>query len=62
MARWHAQVGYAIRFEDCTSSETVIKYMTDGMLLRECLLDDVLTQYRCGGWAGMHARSVCVGS
>jgi len=27
-------VGYAIRFEDCTSKETVIKYMTDGVLLR----------------------------
>jgi hypothetical protein len=39
------QVGYAIRFEDCTSSDTVIKYMTDGMLLRECLLDDKLPQY-----------------
>jgi ATP-dependent RNA helicase DHX8/PRP22 len=42
-------VGYSIRFEDCTSPETVIKYMTDGMLLRECLLDDTLAQYRCGG-------------
>uniref|UniRef100_A0A7R9YV67 RNA helicase n=1 Tax=Chlamydomonas euryale TaxID=1486919 RepID=A0A7R9YV67_9CHLO len=39
------EVGYAIRFEDCTSSETVIKYMTDGMLLRECLLDEMLTSY-----------------
>lgn len=39
------QVGYAIRFEDCTSNETVIKYMTDGMLLREALLDDALSQY-----------------
>eukprot|EP00898_Chlorokybus_atmophyticus_P004046 jgi/Chlat1/4642/Chrsp3S05597 len=39
------EVGYAIRFEDCTSPETVIKYMTDGMLLRECLLDDQLSQY-----------------
>ena len=28
------EVGYAIRFEDCTTPETVIKYMTDGMLLR----------------------------
>ena len=36
------QVGYAIRFEDCTSPETVIKYMTDGMLLREALIDDSL--------------------
>ena len=33
------QVGYTIRFEDCTSPETKIKFMTDGMLLRECLID-----------------------
>jgi len=39
------EVGYAIRFEDCTSPDTVIKYMTDGMLLREALLDELLTQY-----------------
>lgn len=39
------EVGYTIRFEDCTSSETKIKYMTDGMLLRECLLDPDLNQY-----------------
>ena len=31
------EVGYNIRFEDCTSDRTVIKYMTDGMLLREFL-------------------------
>ena len=30
-------VGYSIRFEDCTSKDTVLKYMTDGMLLREFL-------------------------
>lgn len=28
------EVGYSIRFEDCTSPETEIKYMTEGMLLR----------------------------
>lgn len=39
------EVGYAIRFEDVTSPQTVIKYMTDGMLLRECLIDDTLSQY-----------------
>lgn len=33
-------VGYSIRFEDCTSKETIIKYMTDGVLLRESLNDD----------------------
>ena len=39
------EVGYTIRFEDCTSPETRIKYMTDGMLLRECLIDDSLAKY-----------------
>ncbi|KAI3839551.1 hypothetical protein MKX03_028571 [Papaver bracteatum] len=29
------EVGYSIRFEDCTSDKTVLKYMTDGMFLRE---------------------------
>lgn len=28
------EVGYSIRFEDCTSASTQLKYMTDGMLLR----------------------------
>lgn len=39
------EVGYTIRFEDCTSPETRIKYMTDGMLLRECLIDPDLSNY-----------------
>lgn len=39
------QVGYSIRFEDCTSEETVIKYMTDGMLLREFLTEPDLRSY-----------------
>lgn len=39
------EVGYNVRFEDCTSTETIIKYMTEGMLLRECLTDLNLTQY-----------------
>ncbi|CEM31064.1 unnamed protein product [Vitrella brassicaformis CCMP3155] len=39
------EVGYAIRFEDCTSQDTQIKYMTDGMLLREALIDTKLSKY-----------------
>uniref|UniRef100_A0A183SBP1 RNA helicase n=1 Tax=Schistocephalus solidus TaxID=70667 RepID=A0A183SBP1_SCHSO len=39
------QVGYSIRFEDCTSDRTVIKYMTDGMLLREFLTEPDLATY-----------------
>lgn len=38
-------VGYSIRFEDRTSEGTVIKYMTDGMLLREFLDDPELKKY-----------------
>ncbi|KAH9460012.1 hypothetical protein MJO29_003953 [Puccinia striiformis f. sp. tritici] len=38
-------VGYSIRFEDCTSPKTVIKYMTDGMLLREFMTEPDLAGY-----------------
>lgn len=39
------EVGYSIRFEDCTSEKTVLKYMTDGMVLREILCDLKLESY-----------------
>ncbi|CAG9863343.1 unnamed protein product [Phyllotreta striolata] len=39
------EVGYAIRFEDCTSERTVIKYMTDGTLHREFLSEPDLQSY-----------------
>ncbi|EDO05515.1 Helicase associated domain (HA2) family protein [Babesia bovis T2Bo] len=38
-------VGYSIRFEDKTSKNTVIKFMTDGMLLREAITDPMLRNY-----------------
>ncbi|GBE84901.1 Pre-mRNA-splicing factor ATP-dependent RNA helicase-like protein [Sparassis crispa] len=41
------EVGYSIRFEDCTSDKTVLKYMTDGMLLREFLTEPDLAGYAC---------------
>merc|ERR1712131_43237 len=40
-----SEVGYSIRFEDCTSDKTVMKYMTDGMLLREAMTDPDLASY-----------------
>ena len=52
------EVGYAIRFEDCTSKETVVKYMTDGMLLREALLDDVLSAYSVVMLDEAHERTI----
>ena len=39
------QVGYSIRFEDVTSQKTILKYMTDGMLLREAMNDNNLNRY-----------------
>ncbi|MCJ1352721.1 MAG: hypothetical protein MMC33_002705 [Icmadophila ericetorum] len=42
------EVGYSIRFEDSTSDKTVLKYMTDGMLLRE-----FLTEPDLGGYAAL---------
>ncbi|CAN9501670.1 unnamed protein product [Ophioblennius macclurei] len=39
------EVGYSIRFEDCTSERTLLKYMTDGMLLREFLTEPDLASY-----------------
>ncbi|EGD88896.2 pre-mRNA-splicing factor ATP-dependent RNA helicase PRP43 [Trichophyton rubrum D6] len=39
------EVGYSIRFEDKTSSKTILKYMTDGMLLREAMHDHDLKRY-----------------
>lgn len=51
-------VGYAIRFEDCTSAETKIKYMTDGVLLRECLTETDLDRYSCIIMDEAHERSL----
>lgn len=39
------EVGYCIRFEDRTSYKTMLKYMTDGMLLREAMIDPTLSRY-----------------
>lgn len=42
------EVGYSIRFEDCSSDKTVLKYMTDGMLLREFLSEPDLQAFYHG--------------
>mmetsp|Transcript_29689 Transcript_29689/g.83695 ORF Transcript_29689/g.83695 Transcript_29689/m.83695 type:complete len:1298 (+) Transcript_29689:152-4045(+) len=53
-----AEVGYSIRFEDCTSGDTIIKYMTDGMLLRETLVSDDLDKYSVLIMDEAHERSL----
>lgn len=44
------EVGYSIRFEDCSGPRTLLKYMTDGMLLREAMSDPMLENYRSFCW------------
>ncbi|CAJ0574498.1 unnamed protein product, partial [Mesorhabditis spiculigera] len=39
------EVGYSIRFEDCISDRTILKYCTDGMLLREAMNCPLLESY-----------------
>ena len=51
-------VGYSIRFEDCTSEKTVIKYMTDGILLRESLREPDLDHYSAIIMDEAHERSL----
>uniref|UniRef100_A0ABI7Z742 RNA helicase n=1 Tax=Felis catus TaxID=9685 RepID=A0ABI7Z742_FELCA len=40
-----SKVGYQVRFDDCSSKETAIKYMTDGCLLKHILGDPNLTKF-----------------
>ena len=40
------QVGYSIRFEDLSNPQrTRVKYLTDGMLFRETMVDPLLSRY-----------------
>lgn len=52
------EVGYSIRFENCTSPKTVIQYMTDGMLLREILTEPDLASYSCMVIDEAHERTL----
>lgn len=52
------KVGYSIRFEDCTSESTIIKYMTDGVLLRETLFEPDLDRYCAVIMDEAHERSL----
>lgn len=52
------EVGYSIRFNDLTSNLTKIKFMTDGVLLRETLNDSNLNKYSCIIMDEAHERSL----
>ena len=52
------QTGYSIRFEDVTSPLTRIKFVTDGLLLREALVDPLLSRYSVIMVDEAHERSL----
>lgn len=52
------EVGYSIRFEDNTSDKTILKYMTDGMLLREMVTSPTLEDYSAVMIDEAHERTV----
>lgn len=52
------EVGYTIRFDDKSSSNTRLKYLTDGMLLREAMSDPLLSRYSVIILDEAHERTV----
>ncbi|RYC61514.1 hypothetical protein CHU98_g4684 [Xylaria longipes] len=52
------EVGYSIRFEDVTSAATRIKFLTDGLLIREALVDPLLSRYSVIMVDEAHERSI----
>ncbi|XP_062470909.1 ATP-dependent RNA helicase DHX33 [Pezoporus occidentalis] len=51
-------VGYSVRFDDLTSDETRIKFLTDGMLLREAIGDPLMRQYSVVILDEAHERTI----
>ena len=51
-------VGYKVRFDDNTGKDTLIKFMTDGILLAETREDRLLRQYDCIILDEVHERTL----
>ncbi|CAN6809656.1 unnamed protein product [Brassica oleracea] len=52
------EVGYTVRFEDRSSPRTVLKYLTDVMLLREAMVDPLFLRYKVIIVDEVHDRSL----
>src|SRR5690606_12614189 len=57
-ARLGAEVGYRVRFEDVTSRDTRVVYVTEGVLLRQLVEDPLLTGVDCVILDEIHERSL----
>ena len=59
------RVGYAIRFEECSSNATRIRFITDGLLVREIMDDPLLSKYTVIMLDEAHERTlyndICIG-
>ena len=56
------EVGYTIRFEDVSHPQkTKVKYLTDGMLLRESQIDPLLKKYSVIVLDEAHERTLHTG-
>ena len=51
-------VGFSVRFKEKMSNKTKIKFVTDGMLVRECILDKQLSKYKYIILDEIHERSI----
>ncbi|KAI5191087.1 pre-mRNA-splicing factor ATP-dependent RNA helicase DHX15/PRP43 [Nematocida minor] len=51
-------VGYSVRFEECTSENTRIRYVTDGTLLRDFIDDPKVSQYKAIIIDEVHERTI----
>ncbi len=52
------EIGYTIRFGDNSCENTIIKYVTDGILVKECLADNILNKYHVVIIDEAHERSL----
>ncbi|KAF8094266.1 hypothetical protein N665_0367s0049 [Sinapis alba] len=52
------EVGYTVRFEDRSSPRTVLKYLTDVMLVREAMVDPLFLRYKVIILDEVHGRSL----
>jgi len=52
------KIGYTIRFDNKSTNKTLIKYVTDGVLVRECLSDPNLINYNVVILDEAHERSL----